>query len=73
MIEWARSTDATDFMNWWAKELAAAGVAVYGHHTAHSTFEPGGTWGVMEHQGDTDAAKYLGIKEFYDNGGVPKP
>lgn len=72
-LEWSRSSDATDFTNWWCKQLALVGVKLYAHHTSHSVFGTSGYWGRMEHQGDSDSAKHLGHLEFFNNGGAPKP
>ncbi|MCP3671713.1 MAG: hypothetical protein GY814_15045, partial [Gammaproteobacteria bacterium] len=58
------------------RRLAELGMKVATNFKAHEYYNRdnsnGSIFGSMEHQGDTDAAQYLGIKPFLDLGGVPK-
>lgn len=72
MIEWARSDDAADFVNWWGKALADAGVKLFVHHAYCGKFSESNIFSRMEHPGDTDSPKHAGMIEFYTNGGAPK-
>ena len=73
MVAWARSSEATRFYDWYCKALADERVTLFMHYNSHdSSYSKSGTWGSMETAGDTTAAKYLGIVEFLQNGGVPK-
>ena len=73
IVEWARSSEATRMYKWYFKKLADMGVTLAVNFDSHQTYTgDNGTWGLMEHPQDTDAKKYLGVKDFLDNGGVPK-
>ncbi|MCP4079447.1 MAG: hypothetical protein GY743_04300 [Planctomycetaceae bacterium] len=69
-VEGKRVTDAH------FRKMSAWGIKVATNFKAHEYYnsdnDNGNTFGVMEHQGDTDAAQWLGIKPFLDLGGVPK-
>ncbi|MCP4461891.1 MAG: hypothetical protein GY819_03715, partial [Planctomycetaceae bacterium] len=68
-VEGTRTTDH------YFRRLSELGIKVATNFKAHSSYssgDQGATFGSMEHQGDTDAAQYLGIKTFLDLGGVPK-
>ncbi|MCP3671304.1 MAG: hypothetical protein GY814_12895 [Gammaproteobacteria bacterium] len=58
------------------RRLSELGIKVATNFKAHEYYNRdsirGSVFGSMEHQGDTDAAQYLGIKPFLDLGGVPK-
>ncbi|MCP4125902.1 MAG: hypothetical protein GY753_02425 [Gammaproteobacteria bacterium] len=68
-VEGKRATDAH------FRKMSAWGIKVATNFKAHSSYtagDQGATFGSMEHQGDTDAPQWLGIKPFLDLGGVPK-
>ncbi|MCP3671938.1 MAG: hypothetical protein GY814_16210 [Gammaproteobacteria bacterium] len=69
-VEGKRATEAH------FRKMSAWGIKVATNYKAHEYYDSddplGETFGSMEHQGDTDAAQYLGIKPFLDSGGVPK-
>ena len=73
-IEYSRSTAATRLYEWFFPKLRDLGIKVIANFGSHWwPAYPNGSWGVWEHPQDTDAAKYLGIKTFLDDGGVPRP
>ncbi|MCP3672743.1 MAG: hypothetical protein GY814_20435, partial [Gammaproteobacteria bacterium] len=69
-VEGKRATEAH------FREMSAWGIKVAINFKSHEYYDrddvTGATFGSMEHQGDIDAAQYLGIKPFLDLGGVPK-
>ncbi|MCP3669138.1 MAG: hypothetical protein GY814_01610 [Gammaproteobacteria bacterium] len=69
-VEGKRATEAH------FRKMSAWGIKVATNFKSHEYYNrdnpTGATFGSMEHQGDTDAAQYLGIKPFLDLGGVPK-
>ncbi|MCP3672212.1 MAG: hypothetical protein GY814_17630 [Gammaproteobacteria bacterium] len=67
--------EGTRIADHYFRRLSELGIKVATNFKAHSSYssgDQGATFGSMEHQGDTDAAQYLGIKPFLDLGGVPK-
>jgi len=72
VVEWARATEATDAYLWYFKHWASLGLSHFVNFDSHREYSSAGTWGVMEHLGQTDAAEYLGIKPYLDAGGAPK-
>ncbi|MCP3669810.1 MAG: hypothetical protein GY814_05155, partial [Gammaproteobacteria bacterium] len=77
LISLARdTTHGTRITDHYFRRMSELGIKVATNFTAHQYYNSAGstgeTFGSMEHQGDTDAAQYLGIKPFLDSGGVPK-
>ncbi|MCP3672175.1 MAG: hypothetical protein GY814_17445 [Gammaproteobacteria bacterium] len=77
LISLARdTTHATRMTEHYFRRLAELGFKVATNFKAHEYYNRdnnnGNTFGSMEHQGDTDAAQWLGIKPFLDLGGVSK-
>ncbi|MCP3669487.1 MAG: hypothetical protein GY814_03435 [Gammaproteobacteria bacterium] len=77
LISLARdTTHGTRITDYYFRRLSELGFKVATNFKAHEYYDSdgskGNTFGSMEHQGDTDAAQYLGIKPFLDSGGVPK-
>ncbi len=70
------TTHGTRITDHYFRRLSELGFKVATNYKAHEYYDSddplGQTFGSMEHQGDTDAAQYLGIKPFLDSGGVPK-
>ncbi|MCP3669039.1 MAG: hypothetical protein GY814_01085, partial [Gammaproteobacteria bacterium] len=70
------TTHGTRITDYYFRRLSELGFKAATNFTAHGYYNSndtgGNTFGSMEHQGDTDAAQYLGIKPFLDLGGVPK-
>ncbi|MCP3668960.1 MAG: hypothetical protein GY814_00680 [Gammaproteobacteria bacterium] len=70
------TTHGTRITDHYYRRMSELGFKVATNFRAHEYYyignDQGETFGSMEHQGDTDAAQYLGIKPFLDLGGVPK-
>jgi hypothetical protein len=70
--EWGRSNYRTLFVQRWCRELSTKDIDLCCHHSFVSEYDHSGVWGLMEHQGDTDAAENVGMRNFLDVGGAPK-
>jgi len=72
VLEWARSAQAEDFYDWYWNYIADKGILSANHYESHRIYSGSGAFGSMEHPGDTDAPKWLGIKTVFDAGGASK-
>jgi len=73
VVSWASSVEATTFYEWYFPFLNSIGYHRIMNFNSYNIHSSEGTFGAMEEPGDVTAAKYLGLVDFLDNDGVPKP
>ena len=69
---YGRSTERTNFVSRWCRLLANKHVYMTSHHSFVTDYDHSGVWGMMEHQGDTDAAEYTALLPYFTAGSASK-
>ena len=69
---WGRSSQRTLFVQRWCRELSLRNIRLCCHHSFVAEIDYSGAWPLMEHQGDSDAAENVGMRNFLDVDGAPK-
>ena len=69
---WGRDPLRKTFVERWCRELSKRNIKLCCHHSFVSDYDHSGVWGMMEHQGDTDAQEFQGMQTFLTASGAPK-